>query len=112
MKVSVQDYNNVTVIELQGELDGDVVELFQKTIDAADIGAKIRSCLQIPGSNTLDPGHSTDRFLIMRPYQSALGWPAAAVNPFKFKARHNIGIQAIAEGIFPGCRVKIGGATT
>ncbi len=32
MKVKIQDYNEVTVIELQGELDGDVVELFKKTI--------------------------------------------------------------------------------
>jgi anti-anti-sigma factor len=32
MKVKAQDYNEVTVIELQGELDGDVVELFKKTI--------------------------------------------------------------------------------
>ena len=32
MKVKTQDYNNVTVVELQGELDGDFTELFQNTI--------------------------------------------------------------------------------
>ncbi|HUV67217.1 MAG TPA: STAS domain-containing protein [Sedimentisphaerales bacterium] len=32
MKVKVQDYNDVTVVEFQGELDGDVAELFQSTI--------------------------------------------------------------------------------
>ena len=32
MKVKVQDYNDVTVVELQGELDGDAAELFQGTI--------------------------------------------------------------------------------
>ena len=32
MKVKVQDYNDVTVVELQGELDGDAGELFQTTI--------------------------------------------------------------------------------
>jgi len=32
MKVKIQDYNDVTVVELQGELDGDVAELFQNTI--------------------------------------------------------------------------------
>jgi len=32
MKIETQDYNNVTVVELQGELDADVVELLQKTI--------------------------------------------------------------------------------
>lgn len=32
MKISTQDYNEVTVAELQGELDGDVVEMFRRTI--------------------------------------------------------------------------------
>jgi anti-sigma B factor antagonist len=32
MKVKIQDYNDVTVVELQGELDGDFTELFQDTI--------------------------------------------------------------------------------
>jgi len=38
MKIKIQDYNDVTVVELQGELDGDVAELFQNTI--TDIIAK------------------------------------------------------------------------
>ena len=38
MKVKIQDYNDVTVVELQGELDSDVAELFQNTI--TDIVAK------------------------------------------------------------------------
>jgi anti-sigma B factor antagonist len=32
MKIKIQDYNNVAVVELQGELDVDSVELLQKTI--------------------------------------------------------------------------------
>jgi anti-anti-sigma factor len=32
MKLKVQDYNGVTVVELQGELDGDFAELFRNTI--------------------------------------------------------------------------------
>jgi len=32
MRVKTQDYNEVTVIELQGELDGDSTELLQNTI--------------------------------------------------------------------------------
>lgn len=32
MKMKTQDYNDVTVIELQGELDGDSTEPFQKSI--------------------------------------------------------------------------------
>jgi anti-anti-sigma factor len=43
MKVKIQDYNNVTVIELQGELDSDVVELFKNTI--TDVIAKHRTSI-------------------------------------------------------------------
>ena len=32
MKIKKQDYNDVTVVELQGELDSDVVELFKNNI--------------------------------------------------------------------------------
>ena len=32
MKVKTQDYNDVTVVELQGELDSDVVEIFKNNI--------------------------------------------------------------------------------
>jgi len=41
MKINTQDYNNVTVVELQGELDGDFAELLQNTI--ADIVANNKS---------------------------------------------------------------------
>ncbi len=33
MKIKTQDYNDVTVVELEGELDCESVELFQKTIE-------------------------------------------------------------------------------
>jgi anti-sigma B factor antagonist len=32
MRIRTQDYNNVTVIEIQGELDGDFAEQLQNTI--------------------------------------------------------------------------------
>jgi anti-sigma B factor antagonist len=32
MKIKTQDYSEVTVVELQGELDGDVAELFKNTV--------------------------------------------------------------------------------
>ena len=32
MKVKIQDYNEVTVVELQGELDGDCSEMLKNTI--------------------------------------------------------------------------------
>ncbi|MHC4206368.1 MAG: STAS domain-containing protein [Planctomycetota bacterium] len=43
MKVKIQDYNDVTVVELQGELDGDFTELFQHTI--SNIIAKNKMCI-------------------------------------------------------------------
>jgi len=43
MKVKIQDYNDVTVVELQGELDGDVIELFRNTI--TDIIARHKTCI-------------------------------------------------------------------
>jgi anti-sigma B factor antagonist len=43
MKVKIQDYNNVTVIELQGEFDSDVVELFKNNI--TDVIAKHRTSI-------------------------------------------------------------------
>ena len=41
MKLKAQDYNDVTVIELQGELDSDFAELFQNA--TTDIIAKGRT---------------------------------------------------------------------
>lgn len=41
MKIKTQDYNDVTVVELQGELDGEFSEAFQNTI--TDILAKHKS---------------------------------------------------------------------
>jgi anti-anti-sigma factor len=43
MKVKIQDYNKVTVVELQGELDGDVTELFRNTI--TDVIARHKTCI-------------------------------------------------------------------
>ncbi|MGD2094827.1 MAG: STAS domain-containing protein [Phycisphaerales bacterium] len=41
MKVKKQDYNDVTVVELQGDFDGDIIELFQSAI--TDIISKGKS---------------------------------------------------------------------
>jgi anti-anti-sigma factor len=41
MRIKTQDYNGVTVVELQGELDGDFTELLQQTI--TDIVARDRT---------------------------------------------------------------------
>ena len=43
MKVSTQDYNDITVVELQGDLDSDSVELLKNKI--TDIVAKHRTSI-------------------------------------------------------------------
>ena len=50
MKIKRQDYNDVTVVEMQGELDGDAVELFQNTI--TDIIRKHSTGIVLDMSNT------------------------------------------------------------
>ena len=47
MKIKIQDYNDVTVVELQGELDGDVIELFQNTITNIISRKKMRIVLDM-----------------------------------------------------------------
>ena len=49
MKVRTQDYNDVTVVELQGDLDSDFAELFQNTI--TNIIAAHRSGIVLDMSN-------------------------------------------------------------
>ncbi|MHC4123645.1 MAG: STAS domain-containing protein [Planctomycetota bacterium] len=49
MKIEIQDYNNVLVMELQGELDGDSVEVFQNTI--AEIIQKNKTGVVLDMSN-------------------------------------------------------------
>ncbi len=54
MKVTVQDYNDVTVVELQGEMDGDVTELFQKTITDVIAEHKTSIVLDMSGIGFID----------------------------------------------------------
>jgi len=49
MKINTQDYNDVTVVELQGELNGDFTEVLQSTI--TEIIAKRRKGIVIDMSN-------------------------------------------------------------
>jgi anti-sigma B factor antagonist len=69
MKVRMQDYNNVTVVELQGELDGDSTELLQNTI--TDIIAKRKAgiVLDVSGVGFVD-GQGLEQLLRSRDYCS------------------------------------------
>jgi len=67
MKVKIQDYGDVTVLELQGELDGDFAELFQNTI--TDIIAKRKTgiVLDMSGVGFID-SQGLEKLLWSRDY--------------------------------------------
>ena len=54
MKIKKQDYNDVTVIELQGELDSDVTELFKNTITSVIAQRKTGIVLDMSGLGFID----------------------------------------------------------
>ncbi len=54
MKIKVQDYNDVTVVELQGELDGDVDEMYQNTISRVVAEGKVGIVLDMRGIGFID----------------------------------------------------------
>ena len=67
MKVNVQDYNDVTVVELQGELDGDDVELFQSTVTDIITKNKAGVVLDMSGVGFID-GEGLEQLLWARDY--------------------------------------------
>ena len=54
MKVKIQNYNDVTVVELQGELDADVAELFRDTITDIITKHKTGIVLDMSGVGFID----------------------------------------------------------
>lgn len=67
MKVRVQDYNDVTVVEFQGELDGDVVEMFQNTITDTISKREVGLVLDMSGVSFID-GEGLEQLLWARDY--------------------------------------------
>jgi anti-anti-sigma factor len=67
MKVKTQDYNDVTVVELQGELDSDFGELFQNTITEIIATRKVGIVLDMSGVGFIDSG-GLERLLWARDY--------------------------------------------
>jgi len=65
MKVRIQDYSDVTVVELQGELDGDVAELFQNTITDIVTKRKTGIVLDMSGVGFID-GCGLEQLLWLR----------------------------------------------
>jgi anti-sigma B factor antagonist len=54
MKFKIQDYNDVTVIDLQGELDSDSAELFQKHITDIIAQNKTNIVIDMSGVGFID----------------------------------------------------------
>ena len=54
MKIKTQDYNDVTVVELQGELDSDDAELLKKTVEDVISQNKMNIVLDMSGVGFID----------------------------------------------------------
>lgn len=54
MRIRKQDYNNVTVVELQGELDGDFTELLRNTITGIIAASKTGIVLDMSSVGFID----------------------------------------------------------
>jgi anti-anti-sigma factor len=54
MKLKIQDYNDVTVVELHGDLDADVIELFQNAITGIVTKRKTGVVLDMSGVGFID----------------------------------------------------------
>jgi anti-anti-sigma factor len=69
MRIKTQDYNNVTVVELQGDLDGDFVEMFQNTITDIIAAHKAGIVLDVSGVGFID-SQGLEKLLWSRDYCS------------------------------------------
>jgi len=67
MKVNIQDYGDVTVVQLQGDLDGDVAELLQNTITDIIGKRKAGIVLDMSGVGFID-GRGLEQLLWSRDY--------------------------------------------
>jgi anti-anti-sigma factor len=67
MKVKIQEYNEVAVVELQGELDGDDAEFFQTTITDIIKKCKTGIVLDMNGVRFID-GEGLEQLLWARDY--------------------------------------------
>ena len=54
MRIQTQNYNDVTVIELQGELDGDVGDALKDTVTSTVAGSRTRIVLNMSNVTFID----------------------------------------------------------
>ena len=69
MRIKTQEYNEVIVAELQGELDSDVAELFRNTVTEIVATAKAGIVLDMSGVGFID-GEGLEQLLWARDYCS------------------------------------------
>jgi anti-anti-sigma factor len=67
MKLKIQDYNDVTVVELHGDLDTDVVELFQNAITDIVTKPRVGVVLDMSAVGFID-SHGLEQLLWARDY--------------------------------------------
>ena len=67
MRVRTQDYSDVTVVELQGELDADLTELLQNTITEIVANHKIGIVLDLSAVGFID-SQGLEQLLWVRDY--------------------------------------------
>lgn len=54
MRINTQNYHDVTVIELQGEIDGDLSEMLRDTITGTVAGERTRVVLDMSNVSSID----------------------------------------------------------
>ncbi len=72
MRVKTQDYNDVTVVELQGDLDCDFTEMFQNTVTEIVKKSKAGIVLDMSNVGFVD-GEGLEQLLWLRNYCSENG---------------------------------------
>ena len=67
MRVSTQDYHDVTVVEIQGEIDGDAAEVLSDTITGIIADGRIRLVIDMSNVGSMD-GQGLETLLWARDY--------------------------------------------
>jgi len=67
MKINMQNYNDVTVVELQGELDGDIEESLKDTMAETVAAGRKRIVVDMSNVNGVD-GQGLELLLWIRQY--------------------------------------------
>ena len=67
MKINTQDYHDVTVVEIQGEIDGDIAEMINDTITETIAGSRMRIVIDMTNVSSID-GQGLETLLWIRDY--------------------------------------------